>query len=509
MDAVMVRFIQLLRAAGLRVSSSEALDALTGASALGIHDRQTLKAALRASLIKRTDDILVFDPLFDQFFGNGDGEGQQGQGQGGQGQGNPLWQRQMDIETALRMALEEMARMGKSPNDLSRSVLRGDMAAVLALMAMLGLLGNPQQGQQNQNGQPQEGQQPGQNGQPRRQRGQQRGQSGYQSVWDMLDQMGWDRARQEMQNMLEALQRMGERELAQLLRERIREVEELFPRWVAAEAAEERQRQQQNQGSSSGEGPNVDGVPPTSPNLEKKDFSQFTPDEVREMQSLVQKLAKKLSQDMSRRRQVGGRKRLDFSRTMRGSLSTNGVPMELWFKQPRRNRLRIVVLCDVSSSVRNASRFMLQLLYSLQQQRGRVRSFVFISDLSEVTSFFNTHTLDEAVEMATSQADIRYWAHSDFGRAFRTFRDQYPDAVTSRTVVIILGDGRSNFYDPQLDALADIHKLAKRVIWLNPESRWGWGSGDSIIDVYEHETDVLEECRNLEQLTEVMRLLTD
>jgi len=507
MDEVMVRFIQLLRAAGLRVSSSEALDALAGASTVGIHDRQTLKAALRASLIKRTDDIPTFDPLFDQFFSGSDGEGQEGQGQGGEGQGNPLWQRQMDIETALRMALEEMARQGRRSGDLSRSVLRGDMAAVLALMAMLGMLGNPQQGEQNQNGQPQEGQQPGQNSQ-RRQRGQ-RGQGGYQSVWEMLDRMGWDRARQEMQNMLDALQRMGERELAQLLRERIREVEELFPRWVAAEAAEDRERQQQNQGSSSGEGANIEGVPPSSPNLEKKDFSQFTPEEVREMQALVQKLAKKLSQDMSRRRQVGGSKRLDFSRTMRASLSTNGVPMELWFKQPRRNRLRIVVLCDVSSSVRNASRFMLQLLYSLQQQRGRVRSFVFISDLSEVTSFFNTHSLDEAVTMATSQADIRYWAHSDFGRAFRTFRDRYPDAVTSRTIVLILGDGRSNFYDPQLDALADIHKLAKRVIWLNPESRWGWGSGDSIVDVYEHETDVLEECRNLEQLTEVMRLLTD
>jgi uncharacterized protein len=496
-----------LRAAGLRVSSSEALDALAGASAVGIHDRETLKAALRAALVKRTDDIPIYDPLFDQYFGGG--EGQEGQGQDGQGRDDRLWQRQMDIDTALRMALEELARQGRIPGELARAVLRGDMAAVLALMAMLGLLGQPQQGQQGQEGQqgqPQNGQQPGQNG--RRQRGQ-RGQSGYQSVWDMLNQMGWDRARQEMMQMLDALERLGERELARLLRERIREVDELFPRWVAAEAAEERERQEQNRGSSSGEGANIEGIPPTDPNLEKKDFSQFTPDEVRAMEALVQKLAKKLSQDLSRRRHVGGHKRLDFSRTMRASLSTNGVPMELWFKQPRRNRLRIVVLCDVSSSVRNASRFMLQLLYSLQHQRGRVRSFVFISDLTEVTSYFNTHSLDEAVTMATSQADIRYWAHSDFGRAFRTFQNEYPDAVTSRTIVLILGDGRSNFYDPQLDALTDIHKQAKRVIWLNPESRWGWGSGDSIIDVYERECDVLEECRNLEQLTEVMRLLTE
>ena len=114
----------------------------------------------------------------------------------------------------------------------------------------------------------------------------------------------------------------------------------------------------------------------------------------------------------------------------------------------------------------------------------------------------------EAVQMATSEADIRYWAHSDFGRAFRIFLDRYPDAITSRTTVIILGDGRSNFYDPQIEALQTIHRQAKRVLWLNPESRWGWGSGDSIVDLYATECDVMEECRNLEQLTSIMKMMT-
>ncbi len=521
MDEVLIQFVQLMRAAGLRVSSSEALDAMRGASLLGLDSRPTLKSTLRTALIKDSDDIATFDSLFDYFFSGAEGQQQQGQGQGGKGQqGNPLWQRQMDIETALRMALEEMARRGQRPGQLSRGVLRGDMSAILELMAQLGLLGDPG----DQNGQPgdqegQDGQQPGQQGRqpgqrpgPMQGRGQ-RGASGYQSAWDMLDQMGWDQARREMMQMLDALERMGEKELARLLRQRIREVEELFPRWVAAEAQEARQQQmeeqrQQNEGGEGGEGPNLQGVPPSSQALAKKDFSQFTPDEIRAMQQQVQQLAKKLSQDLSRRRQEGGRKRLDFSRTMRASMSTNGVPMELWFKQPKRNRLRLTVLCDVSSSVRNASRFMLQLLYSLQEQRGRVRSFVFISDLSEITTYFQTHSLDEAVQMATSEADIRYWAHSDFGRAFRIFLDRYPDAVTSRTTVIILGDGRSNFYDPQLEALSTIHRQAKRVLWLNPESRWGWGSGDSIVDLYATECDVMEECRNLEQLTTIMKMLT-
>ncbi|MFN8497756.1 MAG: VWA domain-containing protein [Anaerolineae bacterium] len=521
MDEVLIQFIQLMRAAGLRVSSSEALDAMRGASLLGLDRRVTLKSTLRTSLVKNSDDIATFDSLFDYYFAGAEGQQQGGEGgQGGQGQqGNPLWQRQMDIETALRMALEEMARRGQRPGQLSRGVLRGDMAAILDLMARLGLLGD----QNDQNGQDgeqdsQAGQQPGQQGRPQRSQrpGQmpgQRGSAGSGSAWDMLDQMGWDQARREMMQMLDALERMGEKELARLLRQRIREVEELFPRWVAAEAQEARQRQREEQqrqeeGGDGGEGPNRQGVPPSGQALAKKDFSQFTPDEIRAMQQQVQQLAKKLSQDLSRRRQEGGRKRLDFSRTMRASMGTNGVPMELWFKQPKRNRLRLVVLCDVSSSVRNASRFMLQLLYSLQAQRGRVRSFVFISDLSEVTAYFQTHSLDEAVQMATSEADIRYWAHSDFGRAFRIFLDRYPDAVTSRTTVIVLGDGRSNFYDPQIEALQTIHRQAKRVLWLNPESRWGWGSGDSIVDLYATECDVMEECRNLEQLTTIMKMLT-
>ncbi|MFN8471271.1 MAG: VWA domain-containing protein [Anaerolineae bacterium] len=519
MDEVLIQFIQLMRAAGMRVSSSEALDAMRGASLLGLDRRSTLKSTLRTSLVKDSDDIPTFDSLFDYFFTGAEGQQQQ-EGQGGQGQqGNPLWQRHMDIETALRMALEELARRGQRPGDLSRGVLRGDMSAILELMARLGLLGDPNQQDAQQ------GEQDGQDGQPPGQQGRQQGQrpgqmpgqrqrgSGRSSAWDMLDQMGWDQARREMMQMLDALERMGEKELARLLRQRIREVEELFPRWVAAEAQEARQQQleeqrRQEEGGEGGEGPNLQGVPPTGQALAKKDFSQFTPEEMRAMQQQVQQLAKKLSQDLSRRRQEGGRKRLDFSRTMRASMSTNGVPMELWFKQPKRNRLRLAVLCDVSSSVRNASRFMLQLLYSLQEQRGRVRSFVFISDLSEVTTYFQTHSLDEAVQMATSEADIRYWAHSDFGRAFRIFLDRYPDAVTTRTTVIILGDGRSNFYDPQLEALQTIHRQAKRVLWLNPESRWGWGSGDSIVDLYTTECDVMEECRNLEQLTNIMKMLT-
>jgi uncharacterized protein with von Willebrand factor type A (vWA) domain len=190
-------------------------------------------------------------------------------------------------------------------------------------------------------------------------------------------------------------------------------------------------------------------------------------------------------------------------------MGTFGVPLELRWKQKRRNRLNLAVLCDVSSSVRNASRFMLQLVYSLQQQRGRVRSFVFIGDLDEVTQTFERNKIDEAVRIATSEANIIYWAHSDFGRAFSEFLDKYGDALTSRTTVIVLGDGRSNMYDPQIEAVQEIHERARKFIWLNPESEWGWGTGDSIAPLYARYCDRMIECRNLAQLTQAIEYLME
>jgi hypothetical protein len=282
-----------------------------------------------------------------------------------------------------------------------------------------------------------------------------------------------------------------------MLRGRARDVQELFPRWVAEQVSEGFDRY------------NPEWSPPVGPALAQKDFSEFTDAEIAVMSQQVDLLAQKLRDDLSRLRESGERKRLDVSRTVRRSMRTDSVPMELLFKQPRKSRLRLAVLCDVSSSVRNASRFMLQFVHSLQQLRGKIRSFVFISDLTEVTDFFERNPLEAAVQMALSEADIPYWAHSDFGRAFGIFVDEYGDAINSRTTVIVLGDGRSNFHDPQLEALATIHQRARRLIWLNPESQWGWGYGDSIIDLYARECDFLTECRNLEQLAGVMAYLTE
>jgi hypothetical protein len=472
MDRVLTEFVQTLRRAGLRVSSSETLDGLRAAGITGIDNPGQLKATLRAAMVKRTRDIPTFDEVFDIFFGLKSGQmpfGQPMPGQGMPGQSDRPMD-ESDLERAIRTAQQFLDQLGHQISKLTEAILRGEMPEVMAQLARA-----MQQARLSQMQNP-------------LQRG--------RMTHEILQRLDWSRVLAEMQALIRALEAMGHQELADILRGRAHDVQELFPRWVAEQVSEGFDRY------------NPEWRPPVGPALAQKDFSEFTDAEIEAMSRQVDLLAQKLRDDLSRRRVSGERKRLDVSRTLRRSMRTDFVPVELLFKQPRRSRLRLAVLCDVSSSVRNASRFMLQLVYSLQQQRGKVRSFVFISDLTEVTDFFERNPLESAVQMALSEADIPYWAHSDFGRAFRIFLDEYGDAVNSRTTVIVLGDGRSNFHDPQLDALVTIRQRARRLIWLNPESQWGWGYGDSIIDLYAPECDLLTECRNLEQLAAVMEYLT-
>jgi uncharacterized protein with von Willebrand factor type A (vWA) domain len=168
-----------------------------------------------------------------------------------------------------------------------------------------------------------------------------------------------------------------------------------------------------------------------------------------------------------------------------------------------------MVLCDVSDSVRNVSRFMLQFVYALQDLYSKVRSFIFVADIGEVTQLFAEYDANQALEEALHGNLINVYAHSDFGRAFRGFHRDHLAAVNKRTTVIILGDARNNYNLPHEWVLRDVQQRAKQVIWLNPENRMTWGFGDSEMDRYAPFCSIVEECRNLNQLYRVIdRLVT-
>jgi len=152
----------------------------------------------------------------------------------------------------------------------------------------------------------------------------------------------------------------------------------------------------------------------------------------------------------------------------------------------------------------NASRFMLQFVYSIQELYDKVRSFVFVSDVGEVTQLFEENDIHQAVDMALRGEVINVFSHSNFGRAFKLFYDQHRSAVTGKTTFLIIGDGRNNYHSPNEWVLREIQQKAKQVIWLNPESRLTWGIGDSEMPRYIPYCDVVEECRNINQLYRVI-----
>jgi uncharacterized protein with von Willebrand factor type A (vWA) domain len=210
--------------------------------------------------------------------------------------------------------------------------------------------------------------------------------------------------------------------------------------------------------------------------------------------------------------QARGRKHhrhVDVRRTMRASLQTGGVPVVLKYRPQRPRRPEIYVLCDVSTSVTSASVFFLSVLHALHDSFRKMRSFVFIERISEVTDVFtrerNFKAVSEAIGREAGVADIS--GYTDYGRVWSEFREQVEDDLHPRATVIVLGDARTNGRDPRADIFAQIAAHAGRTFWLNPEPRLYWNYGDSVIAAYERHCEAFE-CWTTTQLEDFVKALT-
>ena len=207
-----------------------------------------------------------------------------------------------------------------------------------------------------------------------------------------------------------------------------------------------------------------------------------------------------------------GRKRhahVDVRRTMRASLQTGGVPIELRYRPRRPRRPEIFVLCDVSTSVTSASTFFLSVLHALHDSFRKLRSFVFIERISEVTEVFERErdfrAASEAVSKDAGVADIS--GYTDYGRVWTEFLELIEDELHPRATVIVLGDARTNGRPPRDDVFAAITARAGRTFWLNPEPRLYWNYGDSVISSYEQHCQAFE-CWRTDQLEDFVRVLS-
>jgi uncharacterized protein with von Willebrand factor type A (vWA) domain len=470
MQKKIVEFGNLLRKSGVRVSVAESIDAFDALDRLSLDEREVFKDALRASMVKKSDDIPTFDQLFDLFWSGFYDELRSSfdQAAGGLPEG-------MDMDQLMQRLQELLSEMDPADLDLSelaRALLTMDLDQLEQMI---------------------------------RDAADQAGTSRIENMLQVgfftrrvLEQMNAQGAMDQLEALAQRLRDagMGEDELANLL-EHLGRIQEALRRSVRNFTERELQKQ------------NLDYMEKfRRESLLEKSFYNLTEEEIRRMREVVNRLAQRIKNILSIRRRRLKKGKLDLHYTLRKNMSHGGVPFEVVYKQKKKDRPKLVILCDVSSSVANVSRFMLQFMYSLQEAFTKIRTFVFVAELGEVTQVFKDKEINEAVESALDGGGaINVYTRSNFGYAFHTFWRDFLSAVDNKTTVLILGDARNNYNDPKAWCVREIHSKAKNVVWLNPESPGAWGFGDSVMDRYLPYTDVAEEVRNLRQLSKIVDTL--
>jgi uncharacterized protein with von Willebrand factor type A (vWA) domain len=220
-------------------------------------------------------------------------------------------------------------------------------------------------------------------------------------------------------------------------------------------------------------------------------------------QRAVRALAERLKARLVKRRRSRRRGQLNPLRTLRKNITTGGIPMVPQFRTRRPERPDVVVLCDVSDSVRTTSRLMLLFTWTLQSLFSRVRTFIFVSELGEVTRIFKETRAEDALDVATASGVISLASNSNYGHALAHFARAHLGSVTRRTTVFVIGDGRNNFNQANAWALEDLRRKAKRVVWIATEPRTSWGFGDSEMNTYARSVSQVVVVQTLDDLTRV------
>lgn len=235
---------------------------------------------------------------------------------------------------------------------------------------------------------------------------------------------------------------------------------------------------------------------------EDVDFLTSSREQIVAMRSVVDPLTRRLAGRLAKKRRHRRRGALDFRRTIRESLSTGGVPVDPVYRKPRPSKPELFVLADISGSVSTFAAFTLQLMFALRWQFSRIRSFVFVDGIDEVTEILQQapDVIDATRQINAMGSGVWLDGRSDYGHALESFWERWGEQVRRRTTVIVLGDARTNYHDPAEGVLKAVRQRAAHLFWLNPEPRAAWNSGDSVIASYQPFCDAVHECRNIRQL---------
>jgi uncharacterized protein with von Willebrand factor type A (vWA) domain len=462
---VITGFIDELRAAGVPVSMVEAIDGMRAVEAIEIGDRVALRETLRATLIKNQRHGRAFDTAFDVYFSTVprpeaeseevDSRSELPPGEKAEGGDRAPF----DLDALLDDLLQALAGLDEE------AMRRGARTAVDELAGM----------------------EPG------------RPVGGTYYLYRTLRRL--DLADLE-ERLMEAL--MSDEDLTEFDRRLLKEEVEARLEQLRQEIEEEiRRRLVADRGR--------DAVARTlrRPLIEDIDLMHATTRDLQEMEAAIGPLTRKLAARLARRRRKRAG-RLDFRRTMRKSLATGGVPAEPQFRHPRPHRPEVWLLCDISGSMATFSRFTLQFTHAMSTHFSKLRSFAFVDTIDEVTDFFGAGVdFGSALQRVTTEAEVVWLdGHSDYGNSMETFNTRYGRQLTPRTTVIITGDARNNYRPPRDKVLGDIAASARAVVWLNPEPKAYWDTGDSAMSHYAVHCTSVHEVRTLRQLEDFIEDLT-
>lgn len=449
MERILTSYVRALRAAGVPVSTTEAIESARAVELIGYGDRALLKTALAAVLTKSTTETALHEALFDLFFAQANNDSA------------------AETSSELQVAANDEELTTTAASEMTGSS-DAETAAVLVALAQSGDADRIAMAM---------------------------GRAGSAAALEGIrfaTQTGYY-ARQMLKNLGIA---QLETELLRQFSERTEAGDQQAQALIATRAALDRMAREHVERYFE-----IFGKSATENFMREiladRSISALGRADMARMKIIVARMAKRLAEKHSRRRRVRERGQLDLRRTLRTNAGHDGVPFNLVWKTRLKDRPKIVAICDVSGSVANYVRFLLLFIYALREKVGQIECFAFSNQLIDVGGILEKLEFEPAMAKILDEIGT---GSTDYGQALEDLQTQHADVIDRRTTVLILGDGRNNYGDPRLADFADIATRSKRLVWLCPENPASWGSGDSCLLQYQPYCSALSHCATVTDL---------
>jgi uncharacterized protein len=449
MDKRIVQFIVALRNSGVRVSLAESIDAFQAIDQLGVKDRDVFRTTLRTTLVKEKSDLPTFDKLFPLFFQSIEPP--------------PMDKPSEDMTPEeAEMIAQALREFSEQLRDILEKLLEGRPLSKEELQALEQQLNmddvtdlRHQKWMANRMAQAMQFQEV---------------REALEELMQMLAEMGMDPNRiEELRQVMQGNQQSLEEQINQHVGQRI------------AENISKQERQEKADG------------------LLNRPFEMLSEDDMQTLREEVKRLAAALRTRLALRLKRARSGQLDVKGTLRANLKHGNVPIDLKHRD-KLMKPKIVVICDLSTSMRHISELMLGFLYSIQDQISKTHAFAFIDHLEYISTYFQGKQPHEAIPEVLKLMPSGHY-NTNLGYSLENFSNNYMDMVDHRTTFIVVGDGRNNYNDPELGIFKDIARRSRNTIWLNPEEMNQWGRGDSDMLKYAPLCGKVFQVTNLNQLT--------